>query len=61
MSGSAQSLPMAQRDDGIPTLTPEQARAMRQRHQINRQATQEVRDIARNSGPSYASADALLA
>lgn len=26
MSGSAQSLPMAQRDDGIPTLTPEQAR-----------------------------------
>lgn len=34
---------------------------MRQRHQINRQATQEVRDIAHNSGPSYASADALLA
>ena len=26
MSGSAQALPMAQRDDGIPTLTPEQAR-----------------------------------
>lgn len=52
------------RHNGIPfelRLTPEQARAMRQRRETNRQATQEARDIARNGGPSYASVDALLA
>ena len=50
--------------NGIPfdlRLTPEQAQALRTRREINRQATQEAREIARSGGPGHASVDAMLA
>jgi addiction module RelB/DinJ family antitoxin len=49
--------------NGIPfdlRLTPEQARAMRERRETNRQATQEAREIARG-GSGHASVEAMLA
>ncbi len=50
--------------NGIPfdlRLTQEQAQALRQRKQANRQATLEAREIARTGGPSHTSVQAMLA
>ena len=49
--------------NGIPfdlRLTEEQAQALRQRKQTNRQATLEARDIARTGGPGHTSVQAML-